>query len=256
LPRSWLLGRTGHLSARSLKNTVLSRHLIFDWTAHRWNQPLLGFLGASLLLHFAAFYLFHIVYPTTTSLLPPTAHVSVLNLKNPDDRRILNWVELHDPSTLSAPKFRSDLLSLVPRYRPSFSAIGAEPLAEPQPTISLNVTNPSLFSAENLLPLRARPAITPVKRTFLTQLEFAGDLRVRHPEWSGSPPVASESLEPCTFFVGASAAGEVVYCFLWHTSGNQQRDAQTEQFIRRIHFRQSGSPTWGLITLHWGTTGS
>jgi hypothetical protein len=239
-----------------LKNTVRSRDLVFDWTAHRWNQPLLGFLGASLLLHFAAFYLFRIVYPTTTSLLPPTAHVSVLDPKNPDDHRILNWVELHDPSTLSAPKFRSDLLNLVPRYRPSFSAIAPEPLEEPQPTISLKATNPSLFSAENLLPSRTRPAIAPVKRPFLTQLEFAGALRARHPEWSDSPPVAPESLEPCTFLVGASAAGEVVYCFLWRTSGNQQRDAQTELFIRRIHFRRSGSPTWGLITLRWGTTGS
>jgi hypothetical protein len=235
-----------------LKNNVLSRHLIFDWTAQRWNQSLVGFIGVSLLLHFAAFYLFHIVYPTTTSLLPPTAHVSVLNPKNPDDHRILNWIELHDPSTLSAPKFRNDFLKLVPQYRPSFSALAVEPLAEPQPTVSLRTTNPSLFSAENLLPLRTRPAIAQVNQPFLTRLEFAGNLRTREPEWSGSAPAATELLEPCIFFVGVSPAGEVAYCFLWQTSGNHQRDAQTEQFIRRIRFRRSVSPTWGLITLRWG----
>jgi hypothetical protein len=237
-----------------LKNNVLlSRNLIFDWTARRWNQSLLGFVGASLLVHFVALYLLHVVYPTTNSLLPPTARISVLNPKNPDDHRILNWVELHDPSTQTAPKFRGDLISnLVPRYRPSFSAISPEPLPAPQPTISLKTASPSLFSAENLLPLRSRPSIVPIKRTFLTQLEFGSALEARQPEWTGPAPAASEMLEPCTFFVGVGQAGQIKYCFLWQTSGSQSRDSQTEQFVRQIRFRRSNSFTWGIITLRWG----
>jgi hypothetical protein len=239
-----------------LKNNVLlSRHLIFDWTPHRWNQPLIGFLAASLLVHFAAFYVFHVVYPTTNSLLPPTARVSVLNPKNSDDHRILNWVELHDPSTLTTPKFQNDLVpNLVPGYRPSFSTTAPGPLADPQPSVSLRTPNPSLFSAETLLPLRGQPTITPIKRSFLTRLEFGNNLQTRQPVFSGSPPTASEMLEPCTFFAGVNPRGEIEYLFLWQTSGNDRRDTQAEQFVRQIHFLGTPKSTWDLITLRWGMT--
>jgi hypothetical protein len=188
-------------------NALLSRRLIFDWAPHRWNQPLIGFLGVSLLVHFAAFYLFQIVYPTTNSLLPPTAQVSVLNPKNQDDHRILDWVELHDPSTLNAPKFRN-----------------------------------------------GKPTIVPIERSFSTRLEFGNNLQCRHPVLSGSPPAASEMLEPSTFFVGVSPEGKIEYLFLWQTSGSDHHDAEAEQFLRQIHFQSASSSSWDLIKVRWGMT--
>jgi hypothetical protein len=239
-----------------LKNNdvALSRRLIFDWTPQPWNRPLLGFLVASLLVHFAAFYLFHIVYPTTSSLPPVAAQVSVLNPKNPDDHRILDWAELHDPSTLSTPKFRNDLVpDLVPRYQPSFSTISPNPLPEPQSTVSLPRSNPSLFSAENLFPLRKEPVIGPVERSFATRLEFGHNLQNRHPTFSGSLPTASEVLEPSTFFVGVNREGKIEYLFLWQTSGNDRRDSTAEQFLRQIQFEPGASSAWDLVKFRWGT---
>lgn len=236
-------------------DVLLSRHLIFDWTPHQWNQPLIGFLAASLLVHFAAFYVFHVVYPTTNSLLPPTARVSVLNPRSSDDHRILDWVELHDPSTLSTPKFRNDLVpNLVPGYRPSFSTTTPGPLVDPQPSVSLRSPDPSLFSAESLLPLRSRPTITPINRSFFARLEFGGNLLDRHPVFSASPPTASEMLEPSTFFAGVNRQGEIEYLFLWQTSGSDRRDAQAEQFILQIRFQATSTSSWDLITLRWGMT--
>lgn len=210
---------------------------------------------ASLLVHFAAFYLFHIVYPTTNSLLPPAAQVSVLNPRNPDDHHILDWVELHDPSVLNAPKFRNDLVpDLVPRYRPSFSTISPGPLPEPQPTVSLQMPRTSVVSTESLFPLRGKPAITPAERSFVTRLEFGNNLESRHPMFSGSPPTASEMLEPSTFFVGVNPEGKVEYLFLWQTSGSDRRDAEAERFLRQIHFQSAPSTAWDLIKLRWGMT--
>jgi hypothetical protein len=236
-------------------NVLLPRRLIFDWTPYRWNQPLIGFLVASLLIHFAAFYLFHIVYPTTNSLLPPAAQVSVLNPKNTDDHRILDWVELHDPSTLSAPKFRNDLLpDLVPRYRPSFSTISPGPLPGSQPTVSTRTSRPSLLSAESLFPPRSNPTIGPIERSFVTRLDFGNNLQSRHPTFSGSPPTATEMLEPTTFFAGVNREGKIEYLFLWQTSGNDRRDEQAEEFLRQIHFQPAASIAWDLIKFRWGMT--
>jgi hypothetical protein len=255
LSRPWLFRCFGDCSARPLKknDALLFRRLIFDWTPLRWNKPLIGFLAASLLVHFAAFYLFHIVYPTTNSLLPPAAQVSVLNPKNADDHHILDWVELHDPSALNVPKFRSDLVpELVPRYRPSFSTISPDPLPEPQPTASRQASMPSLLSAESLFPLRGKPTITPVERSIATRLEFGNNLQSRHPEVSGYLPTASEILEPSTFFVGVNPEGKIEYLFLWQTSGSDRRDAEAEKFLRQIHFRSTPSVTWDLVKFRWG----
>jgi hypothetical protein len=240
-----------------LKNNdvLLSRRLIFDWTPPRFNQPLIGFLAASLLVHFAAFYLFHIVYPTTSSLLPAAARISVLDPKNPEDHRILDWAELHDPSTLTMPKFRNDLVpDLVPRYRPSFSTSSPSPLPEPQPSIPLQTSSPSLFSAEALFPLRKKPVIGPTEQPFVTQLEFGHNLQNRHPMFSGSLPRASEVLEPTKFFVGVNRKGKVEYLFLWQTSGNDRRDSEAERFLRQIQFETGPATAWDLVKFRWGTS--
>lgn len=257
MSRPWLFRCLGDFSTRPLKNNdvLLSRRLIFDWTPLRLNQPLIGFVAASLLVHFAAFYLFHIVYPTTSSLLPAAARISVLNPKNPDDHRILDWAELHDPSALSMPKFRNDLVSdLVPHYRPSFSTTSPSPLPEPQPTIPLQTASPSLFSAEALFPLRKKPIVAPTERAFATQLEFGHNLQSRRPMFSGSLPSASEVLEPTTFFVGVNREGRVEHLFLWQTSGNDRRDSEAERFLRQIQFETGPSTAWDLVKFRWGTS--
>jgi hypothetical protein len=68
---------------------------IFDWRRKTWDYSLLLFIGIALLGHFLCFYLFHIVYPTTKSLLPPSAQITVLNADSPRDKNFLSWIEMN-----------------------------------------------------------------------------------------------------------------------------------------------------------------
>src|ERR1700759_4658078 len=98
--------------------------LIFDWQKGRWDYRLPVLIGISFLGHIFCFYLFHVVYPTTTSLLPPSAQITVLNPNSSHDRRMIDWIEVNDPATLSAPRTDPNLVAkLTPRYKPSFSSL-------------------------------------------------------------------------------------------------------------------------------------
>ena len=234
----------------------LSSSSIFDWERPRWNSLLLLLILLSLGLHFVGLYVFHIVYPSTTSLPPPTAQVSVLNPQNPQDRRLLDWVELNDPAAISAPKVNDSFVTkLVPDYRPTFTdetpAIhGTEAGAPAQ-----EAPTPSLFTPDNLFLRQARPVAIQPNVRFVSHLEFGSALASRHPKVPGSLPPSERVWEPTTFFVGISKEGEVQYLFLWRTSGNDQLDHLAEETIRRLQFQPAEKEAWDTVSLDWGTVG-
>ena len=240
-----------------MKPTVTIPHgHIFDWDRPRWNSRLLWLIVFSLGLHFAGLYIFHIVYPSTTSLPPTAAQVSVLNPQNPQDRRLLDWVELNDPAAISAPKFDDGLVTtLVPSYRPTFSdetpAIqGSQTVAPAQ-----EAPTPSLFTPKNLFPRQGRPSVAIPKVRFASHFEFDSALQNRQPLVSEELAASQRVYEPTTFFVGVGKKGNVDYAFLWRTSGNDQLDHQAEAAVKHLKFQPSGSETWGKVSLHWGTAG-
>jgi hypothetical protein len=237
-------------AARTLQNSI------FDWDRRRWSGRLLWLIVFSLGLHFAGLYIFHVVYPSTTSLPPPAAQVSVLNPRNTQDRRLLDWVDLNDPSAISAPKVDNSLVTkLVPSYRPTFSDETPE-IRKSQPSaFAQEAATPSLFTPDNLFPRQVRPTPVEPKTSFVSHLDFGPALESRRPAAVESLPASQRPSAPTTFFAGISKEGEVKYLFLWRGSDNDQLDHLAEEAVKRLKFQPANAETWDTISFQWGTVG-
>jgi TonB family protein len=229
---------------------------IFDWRKTRWDYRLPVLFAISLFAHIFCFYIFRVVYPTTTSLLPPSAQVTVLDPNRPQDKDLLDWVNINSPAIVSAPQFDSRVIARVmPRYKPIYSTLSVElrrsDTAKPQ-----DQGMPSLFSAETLLPMRSQRLEERPLTTFPSRLEIASTLQSRAP--APLPELAATSVlsEPTSIFVGVNPAGEADYIFLMQSSGNASLDRKAEDFIRSVRFKPDPSRNWGVVTLHWGGTRS
>src|ERR1700730_10990707 len=129
---------------------------IFDWRKSRWDYRLPVLIAISLFAHVFCFYIFRVVYPTTTSLLPPSAQVTVLDPNRPQDKSLLEWVAMNNPANASAPRFDSRVITQVlPRYKPIYSTLSVE-LKPSESAKPQDQGIPSLFSAETLLPMRSQ----------------------------------------------------------------------------------------------------
>jgi hypothetical protein len=235
-------------AARTLQNSV------FDWDRPRWSGRLLWLIVFSLGLHFAGLYIFHVVYPSTTSLPPPAAQVSVLNPQNPQDRRLLDWVDLNDPSAISAPRVDESLVAkLGPGYRPTFSDETPDIRQSQSNATAQEAATPSLFTPDNLFPRQVRPAAAEPKTSFVSRLEFGPTLASRRPPTIERLPASQRLYEPTTFFAGISKDGEVKYLFLWRSSGNDQLDHLAGEAVKRLKFQPADKEAWDTISLHWGT---
>jgi hypothetical protein len=225
---------------------------IFDWRKARWDYRLPVLIAISFFGHVFCFYLFHVVYPTTTSLLPPSAQITVLDPNSSRDKSMLHWIEMNDPAKVSAPQFNSGLVSqLATRYEPSFSSLTPElkPFdASDAPPRGI----PSIFSAETLIPMRSRPLASDSPKVFPSRLDIASTLRQRGLVSSSGLPVASTLAEPTSFFIGVNPAGVVDFLFLRTSSGSNSLDETAESFIRSLHFQSRPDRDWGVVTLHWG----
>jgi hypothetical protein len=225
---------------------------IFDWQKARWDYRLPVLVTVSFFGHVFCFYLFHVVYPTTTSLLPPTAQITVLDPNSSRDKSRFDWIEVNDPAKVSAPRFDSGLVSrLAPRYKPSFSSL--EPELKPSDASDAPPRGiPSIFSAETLIPMRTHPPASDSPKVFLSRLEIASTLQQRPLVSSPAFPVASILAEPTSFFIGVNLQGEVDFLFLRTSSGSNSLDETAESFIRSLHFQSGTGRDWGVVTLHWG----
>src|SRR5271157_5320277 len=193
---------------------------IFDWRKSQWNYRLPVLIGISLFGHIFCFYIFRVVYPTTTTLLPPSAQVTVL-----------------DPNK--------------PQYKPIYSSLSVElkPADSPGPR---EQGIPSIFSPETLLPVRSRPMDAVPTRVFPSRLDIASTLQLRVPVSLPALPTTSALSEPTSLFIGVNSAGEVDFIFLRQSSGIGQLDQKAEDFIRTVKFKPEPRRDWGVITLHWG----
>src|SRR6202022_212415 len=164
---------------------------IFDWQKARWDYRLPVFIAISFLGHIFCFYLFHVVYPTTTSLLPPSAQITVLDPGSSRDKSMFDRIEINDPATVSAPQFDSRLVSkLAPRYKPSFSSLTPE-LKSSDASDAPPKGIPSIFSAETLIPMRSRPVASDSPKSFPSRLDIASTLQQRQLIFSSTLPAAS-----------------------------------------------------------------
>jgi TonB family protein len=226
--------------------------LTFDWKKSRWDYRLPVLIAISFLAHIFCFYLFRVVYPATTALLPPSAQVTVLDSNRPVDKEVLDWVTMNDPANLSAPKFDSDVISrVVPRYQPIYSTLSV-PLRSSDAAKPKEKGIPSIFSTETLLPVRAPLPVGGPHRSFPTRIEFASTLQAAGPAGSPKLPQSDGLAEPTSVFVGVSPQGNVDYLFLLQSSGSNALDQKAEDFIRGVKFKTAPDRTWGTVTLRWG----
>jgi hypothetical protein len=227
---------------------------IFDWRKSQWNYRLPVLIALSLFGHIFCFYIFRVVYPTTTSLLPPSAQVTVLDPTNPQNKSLLDWVETNNPANVSAPTFDPHLVAqLTPQYKPIYSSLPIE-LKPSDSSDPQEKGIPSIFSPETLLPMRSRSMDALARRTFSSRLDIASSLQPRVPDSLPSLPTTSALPEPTSIFIGVNPAGEVDFVFLRQSSGIGQLDQKAEDFIRTVKFKSGLRRSWGVTTLHWGDT--
>ena len=227
---------------------------IFDWRKSEWNYRLPVLIAISLFGHIFCFYIFRVVYPTTTTLLPPSAQVTVLDPNDPQDKSLLDWVEMNNPANLSAPRFDPRLVAqLMPQYKPIYSGLSVN-LKPSDPSGPRVERIPSIFSPETLLPMRSRPMDAVPRRTFPSRLDIASSLQPRIPDSLPALPTTFALSEPTSIFIGVNSAGEADFIFLRQSSGIGQLDQEAENFIRTVKFKQGPRRDWGVITLYWGGT--
>jgi hypothetical protein len=232
--------------------SLREHRFIFDWRKTSWDYRLPLLVGIALLAHILCFYVFHVVYPTTTSLLPPSAQVTILDPNNARDRNFLSWIEMNDPAQVSAPRFNSRLVSrLTPPYKPIFSTLSPE-LINTAPTGPSGRNGPSIFSAESFLPMRNEPVDSRPVRSFPSRLEIGDTLEKRGPASLGQLPSTNVLLEPTSIFVGISPDGDTQFVFPLRSCGNRNLDSEVEQYVRALKFLPGPALTWGVLTLRWG----
>jgi TonB family protein len=225
---------------------------IFNWQKDSWDYHLPVFVGLSLIGHFLCFYVFHVIYPPTTSLLPPAAQITVLNPENGRDKNLLDWIEMNDPAAVSAPRFNPRLVErLTPGYKPTFSTVSPQLM---QPTMTANRERPplSVFSTDELLPTRQQPKPGP-PINFETQLEIGSGLQSRAPLVTPALPATDSTAERTSLFIGVAPDGKPDFIFVRQSSGDTRLDQKAEQYVRALTFRPGPRRDWGTITFRWGS---
>jgi TonB family protein len=226
----------------------------FDWRKSHFDYRLPVLIALSLFAHIFGFYLFRVVYPATTALLPPSAQVTVLDANRTEDKEILDWVTTNDPASVSAPKFDSGVIARVaPRYRPIYSTLSV-PLRSSDSAKPKEEGIPSIFSTETLLPIRPPLPVAGSPTNFPTNIELASTLQPQAPAEMPKLPVNPAVAEPTSLFVGVNPEGNIDYLFLMQSSGNSAIDKKAIDFIRKVKFKPAPNRTWGAVTFRWGGT--
>src|SRR5438876_9042601 len=233
--------------------------LLFSWEPPRRQQIAIGtFLALSLIAHALCFYVFQIVYPTTVSLLPPPARVSVISSDSEEGRTLLRWIEAEDPAlaftTQRPPEARLRALPKVERI-PSYLTV--EPVLKEvsSPAVDLRIPSAHPPGPVPFLHRQPTPAVGPTRTSvsFSEELQRLGGLTLPEPSFSASN---NETPEAIRFRVAVGGTGEVRYCFPLNSSGDPVLDEQARRYLTLCRFpSQHGQPfelVWGIATVEWG----
>jgi hypothetical protein len=237
--------------------------LLFSWEPPRRRRAAItAFLALSLIAHALCFYIFQIVYPTTVSLLPPPARVSVITSNSEEGRTLLRWIDAEDPAlaftTQRPPEAR---LHGLPKGEHIPSYLTVEPLLKqvPPPVVDLRMPSSQPPGVVPFVYRQTAPAISPKATSASFSKEFDAFGAPTLPDWSfaGSN---DETPEAIRFRVAVSGRGEIRYCFPLNSSGDPALDEQARRYLTLCRFSQSSisdekvdlSLTWGLATIEWG----
>jgi hypothetical protein len=208
----------------------------------------------SVLLHFVAFYLFQIIYPATKALPPATAQIEVLDWQRPEDRGVLEWTEVHDPSKLTLPRSDSSISKLIPDYRPLWNDLNPKRRTPELETNPVPVqTEPSLLTPRLLFANRTPPPPPATHTIFRSSWVLGPNLKQRAPTELPSLPSPDRVLEPCQFFIRVDPTGNVAQLFLLHSSSDASADEKAAAWLRGIRFAPASADSWDTVRIDWGS---
>ncbi|MEO5754927.1 MAG: hypothetical protein ABIR38_09490 [Chthoniobacterales bacterium] len=233
--------------------------LLFRWERPRRRKvAIAGFLLASAGLHALCFYLFQVVYPTTISLLPPPARVSLISPTSDEARTFLNWLEAEDPALASQTQRPADARAFqLPKldHLPSYQAVPPQLKAMPPRRVARGAP-----SAMPPAPVPVAPGLPPPPAlraaTALIFSDGLGEGMVAHPDLKFSAS-SRETPESARFRLAVDSLGAVRYTFLEQSSGDAALDEQARRYLVLSRFPTKPAPpqpdlTWATATFEFG----
>jgi hypothetical protein len=237
--------------------------LLFNWEPPRRGQiAITAFLALSLIAHALCFYVFQIVYPTTVSLLPPPARVSVISSDSEEGRTLLRWIDAEDPAlaftTQRPPEARLRALPKI-EHMPSYLAMELALKQVPPPVVNLDIPSSQPPGAVPFVYRQIAPALGPTatSASFSKELDSFGAPTLPAPRFTASN---DETPETVRFRVAVSGMGEIHYCFPLNSSGDPVLDEQVRRYLTLCRFSRGSvsgekldrSLTWGIAIVEWG----
>lgn len=229
--------------------------LLFHWERPRRRRlAIAGFILASLGLHALCFLLFQVIYPSTISLLPPPARVSVIAPTSEEARAFLHWLEAEDPALASQTQRPADARAdQLPKlsHIPSYVAVPPQ-LKDlpPAPTERLERSamppGPVPMDAVSAAPAAI---VAPSTITFSGSL---GGLPFTRPELKFQASVR-EAPQDARFRVAVDRSGVLRYCLLESSSGDSALDDQARRALALCRFRASEAGFLPNEKLSWAT---
>ncbi len=235
----------------------------FHWPKlERSSWVLAGFIFISLLLHSAAFFLFHATVPirppAPKTALPVQLLTPLGSDGNPSAENIalLQWIASADPALVArVPDALPQDLAAVP-YQPSYAAMRTAPLGVPE--VPETVQFPSARAPLTLIMGQGSSSAqgpSPLT-TQQTQIRFSTSLAKRAPALNYSPAARSpKAVEPTQLLIGVNADGEVQFAYPQQpSSGSAVLDSDALACTHDLHFTPAtGAPIlWGFVTFAWG----
>src|SRR6266481_335701 len=237
--------------------------LLFSWEPPRRRQIAIStFLALSLIAHALCFYVFQIIYPTTVSLLPPPARVSVISSDSEEGRTLLRWVDAEDPALAFTTQRPAEArLRALPKVEhiPSYLAVEPSLKQVPPPVADLRIPSSQPAGAVPFVYRKTTPAIHPKETSVLFSKELDVFVAPILPDRSFAAS-NDETPEAIRFRVAVSGRGEIRYCFPLNSSGDPALDEEARRYLTLSRFPQNSmsdekvdrSLTWGIATVEWG----
>lgn len=235
--------------------------LLFRWERPRQRRyAIAGFLLASAGLHALCFYLFQVVYPTTISLLPPPAQVSVIAPNTPEAREFLNWLESEDPALASQTQRPADARAFqLPKLAHIPSYLAVPPSLKPPPDEARALSAPSALPPAPVPTAPAAklppPLLAPTTLSFSDQLSGRA---VTQPELKFRASMR-EAPQSARFRVAVDSLGVIRYRFLDQSSGDPALDEEARAALAATRLQRTPPPgagaelTWATATFEFGT---
>jgi hypothetical protein len=233
----------------------------FEWREPRMRQRLrlLCFFLVAVVIHAGCFYVFQVVYPSSTRGIPVPMRLMVLSPNDPAAQDVLQEVEDRVVGYGLSPGDRAVTVSLENNYQPSFAGYRPKLRDLPQGSIT-RMPLPGAFDGDVLPPATStaggerRESVPGPHEPTEPLVVFGGALSDRIvtllPKLGKL--FAKNHGTLATFTVGVNRAGVVEYCLPEEEFRADDLDALQSALIQfRFEPRSEGGIVWGTAIVEW-----